>query len=83
MWMRTFAEGKCMGSAGEVLNACAVFYYDVNGSKKPNTIGRDIFAFVMAVDGVYPHLTNDCTKNSQGWGCSGYILKNSNMKYLH
>ena len=83
MWMRTFDAPKCTGSTDGVTHGCALFYYDVNGSKKPNTIGRDIFAFVMAIDGVYPNLQTDCNKDGQGWGCSSYILKNSNMNYLH
>ena len=81
--MRTFDAPKCSGTTDGVLDGCAVFYYDVNGSKKPNTIGRDIFAFVMAIDGVYPNLKTDCNIDGQGWGCASYILKNSNMKYLH
>ena len=36
----------------------------------------------MYVDGVYPDIKNDCNKNSNGWGCSGYIIKHGNMNYL-
>ena len=83
MFFRTSDEGKCSYREGGIDNACAVFFYDVNGDKKPNTVGRDVFAYIMDADGVYPDILDDCTKNSNGWGCSGYIIKHNNMKYLH
>ena len=86
MWFRTGAAGdagKCTVSNGGIDKACAIFWYDVNADKSPNTLGRDIFVYIVSVDGVYPNLNNDCTKNSTGWGCSSYIVKNSNMNYLH
>ena len=79
----TVYEGKCTHTERGVDNSCGVFYYDVNGDKKPNTIGRDIFAYFINPDGVYPPISNDCNKNNLGWGCAAYIIKNSNMKYLH
>lgn len=76
-------SGKCDSTRGGISNVCAVFSYDVNGSKKPNTIGKDIFQFMMAVDGIYPNTGNNCRKNSDGYGCSSYIIKHNNMNYLH
>jgi len=86
MWFRTGGgggAGKCSVAEQQVPNACAEFFYDVNGDKKPNTIGRDIFTYTMSIDGVYPYMENSCNKSSQGWGCSGYIIKHNNMNYLH
>jgi len=84
MWFRMAAGGKCsVTEEDQVPNVCAVFFYDVNGDKRPNAIGRDIFAYTMSADSVYPYMKNDCNKSSTGRGCSGYIIKNSNMKYLH
>ena len=82
MWFAVY-EGKCSSTMVGIENSCAVFYYDVNGDKKPNTIGRDIFCYIINPDGVYPPLSNDCGKNNLGWGCAAYIIKNGNMKYLH
>ena len=86
MWFRTGANssnGKCSAPNGGVENACAIFWYDTNGDKSPNTLGRDIFVYIVSSDGVYPDLDNNCAKNSTGWGCAAYIIKHGNMKYLH
>ena len=82
MWFRT-KEGKCTFTDGGVENACAVFFYDVNGDKEPNAEGRDIFLYVISSGGVYPYNTDDCYKNRTGYSCAAYILKNGNMNYLH
>ena len=82
MWSAVY-QGRCSTTMVGIENSCAVFYYDVNGDKKPNTIGRDIFAYIINPDGVYPPISNDCNKNNTGWGCAAYIIKNNNMNYLH
>ena len=82
MWFRT-STGKCVADEGGVSNVCAAFWHDVNGSKAPNTFGKDIFLYVMSSDGIFPNLNNDCRKTQAGPGCSGYIIKNNNMNYLH
>ena len=83
MWFRTNGSPPCSASDGNVENACALFWHDVNGDKSPNALGRDVFVYIMSIDGVYPHMGNNCSKNSTGWGCAAYIIKNSNMNYLH
>ena len=83
MWLRTASSGRCSITEGGIDNVCACFFYDVNGDKKPNTFGRDVFLYVLNPDGVYPNMTDNCNKHSAGWGCTAYIIKNSNMKYLH
>ena len=83
-WISTNSVGKCTDQSHPILSdVCAVFMYDVNGTKAPNAAGKDIFVYLMTADGVYPHLGNDCNKNSSGWGCSSYIIKHNNMNYLH
>jgi len=86
MWFRTGGDdktGKCSYSDSNLSNQCARFWYDVNGDKKPNAAGRDIFIYDINTDGVYPHTDSDCRKNSSGWGCTAYIIQHSNMNYLH
>ena len=83
IWFRTGESGKCATSQGGLQNICVLVGHDVNGAKKPNTVGKDIFVYHINVDGVFPALQNDCRKNSDGWGCATYIVKNSNMNYLH
>jgi len=86
MWFKT-AINKCSDSNGGLSNVCAEVWYDVNGTKKPNTLGRDIFLYHITPDGVYPYMSNgswvDCTLESEGWSCSSYIIKQGNMNYLH
>jgi len=81
--MFTTQGGKCSNQTHPIPNVCAVFMYDVNGDKKPNIVGKDLFFFLMDANAVYPHTGNDCRKTSSGWGCSGYIIKHNNMNYLH
>jgi len=85
MWLSKY-DGKCVfqqPSLSNIRDICASVGYDINGSKAPNTIGKDVFYYYINVDGVYPIDFNDCTKNGWGWGCSSYIIRKSNMKYLH
>ena len=81
MWFKS-AINKCADHNGNLTNVCAEVWYDVNGTKNPNTLGRDIFVYHITPDGVYPYLAS-CTLDTDGWGCSSYIIKNGNMKYLH
>ncbi len=65
---------------------------DVNGSKKPNKYGNDIFEFAIFNKGVQPYgfrednlytFEKDCTKTSEGHGCTSWVIFNENMDYLH
>ena len=83
MWFRMEDTGKCLTSASGINNVCSEFWYDVNGDKSPNTLGKDVFLYAINVDGVYPAINGDCNKSSDGFGCSGYIIQHNDMKYLH
>ena len=86
MWFSTGngdGVGKCSASQGPHTNVCAMFQYDVNGDKAPNKFGRDIFLYIFTKDAVYPYAINNCRKTDYGSGCAAYIVKNSNMNYLH
>lgn len=62
---------------------CGFFFVDVNGFKKPNTIGKDIYsAFLIENmilptgtqgDGYYP-TSESCTSSGEGQGCSAQYL---------
>jgi len=67
---------------------------DINGPKKPNQYGHDMFFFKIENStkerivprNAYEYLTkNDCKLNSnqQAVGCAWWVLKNGNMDYLH
>ena len=55
---------------------CKGLYYDVNGDKKPNEIGRDQFMFYLCS---FPEYANCNTCIS---GFSTYLYKNSDRDYL-
>lgn len=68
------------------------FVVDVNGDKKPNVIGRDIFWIVYTSGkGLKPFgapneeydYRNNCQLNSDGYGCAYYVLMFGNQNYLN
>ena len=83
MWVQG-SRGKdaCSDTDAGTTNVCGLIFYDVNSTKGPNTIGRDVFVFVVKSNEIVPVQVNDCNKNSNGWGCSNYIILNENMDYL-
>lgn len=50
--------------------ACAYVQVDVNGSKGPDKIGTDVFAFAIFSDGISPWGVNDYFSCPGGTGCS-------------
>ncbi len=65
-----------------IKNGCMHFEVDVNGPKKPNTMGIDIFGFTLTRNGIFPFGgcpgcdTSSCDKTSgNGWGCSAKLLR--------
>ena len=83
MWVLG-GSGKdaCSGTDAGTTNVCGLIFYDVNGTKGPNTWGRDVFYFAVKSNEIVPAQNNDCNKNSNGLGCANYILLHENMDYL-
>ena len=67
---------------------------DINGTKLPNILGTDIFIFYISDAGIAPqglpqetgsklsyNINTSCT--TEGLGCTAWIIKQKNMKYLH
>lgn len=62
---------------------CAAALFDMNGTKKPNKIGEDIFGLYLykgRIEAFGAELTNEeleetCSKNSGGMNCSEYYLR--------
>jgi hypothetical protein len=83
-------SGNC--NAGN-MGVCAAAIVDVNGSKPPNQIGKDIFHFLFTKDSViatgsqqstwYPFTTCAKESASSGWGCAAWVIYNENLDYLH
>ena len=67
-----------VAAGGTLCEKMADIYVDVNGSKKPNAFGRDIYLFYVGNDGkVFPYGSNDTAiyDSSPEWnttnGCQG------------
>jgi len=61
---------------------CAVISVDINGFKKPNKWGRDVYGIDLYREGIEPsgsrksfnELRKDCSRNGSGVYCSAYFL---------
>lgn len=71
---------------GNPKTLCGVFMVDVNGNKKPNMVGKDIFYYGVYLSGtVLPYGANEgdefieqnCTAGSSGTTCAAKITRNS------
>ena len=62
---------------------CARIMVDINGMKKPNTFGRDVFIFAINRNGLFPMGCNySCeAKTSNGYGCACRVLRENGMNY--
>lgn len=73
------------GFGNNVNMDCLIFWVDINADKLPNTIGRDIFAFVVTERGLQPaglDSTASCTPEGTGWGCVSKIIQDGwKIKY--
>lgn len=64
------------------LPKCAFINVDINGFKKPNTVGKDIFFMILTENKILPigsqgdtdHV-DDCRPDSIGWGCAAKYLQ--------
>lgn len=71
--------------------ACGQIIVDINGFKKPNQWGRDVFAFIVAKDRIIPRgwpegagvqsFQQHCL--NVGHSCAGWAIINENLDYLH
>jgi len=75
-----FASSDCTSTWHGIQN-CGAINVDVNGLKKPNTVGKDIFALHVRKDGIVPFGSLDdvftplgCSTSYEGWGCSADYL---------
>ncbi len=57
-------------------------YFDINGAKKPNTFGKDIFTVIFTEDGLIlpfkddkSRIDTDCSSSGKGYSCIYKYLK--------
>lgn len=66
-------------------NINLAFIVDINGTAKPNQIGRDIFWFYLDTNGkILPYGgddTSDCTATGKGYSCASKIITEGKMNY--
>ena len=72
-----------------------ITYYDTNGIKEPNQLGRDTFSIIIHEKGkIFPNgltltstsesFENTCkTGTGTGYGCAAWVVYKGNMDYLH
>lgn len=80
------------GTSKPLQNVCGEIIVDLNGENKPNIFGKDTYLFYVTSNGIVPSglnedFTNSFTKgcnliNSQGYGCTAWVLMNKNLDYL-
>ena len=83
-------NGTSISWSGFNSNERIDFFIDINGPKKPNTWGKDLFAISWFRDkGLYPLGSPsigidkyNCDKSGAGWGCAYHVLHYENMSYL-
>lgn len=71
------------------VNATMVFIVDINGLKRPNRVGRDIFVFALTNNGVVPagisNNSENCSKNISGFNsgidCAAKVLEEGDINY--
>lgn len=77
-------RSACDEVKGNMTNICGEVYFDVNGLKKPNTIGKDIFSVYVRSNSIIPRgsyldfqwVQISCVSTGQGFGCSNkYLLQ--------
>ena len=67
---------------------CATIWIDLNGKRKPNIVGKDIFLYEYYPDRVDPYgkgmsyntLKYDCSRTGTGLSCSEYYLMGGSLK---
>ncbi len=74
-------------------NACGEIWVDINGHKRPNVIGKDMFLFSYTKDKIVmyglstimkvPLKQTSCRKNGTGYECAAWVILKENQDYLH
>lgn len=59
-------------------------YYDVNGRRPPNVLGKDMFQFDLTEDGIYAYSDTEFRQRVlQGWYDSYWVVHHKNLDYLY
>lgn len=90
-WTASKGDNQCNyneGTPAYISNGCMHMEVDLNGIKKPNKTGVDIFGFTITKEGVYPFggcpgCSDDaCLPNAgSGWACTAKLLKEGKFSW--
>ena len=77
------------GLPNDIMRPFIIFGVDVNGNKRPNVIGYDIFFFALSQKGIIPfgigNNSQNCSKNiisnTSGYGCAYKVLQEKKINY--
>ncbi len=82
---------------GNVTGHCGEIWVDVNGHKKPNVVGKDVFLFIFTKNKLVPYKATDrassiyngplsktqCRFQEAGYDCANWVMTYENLDYLH
>ena len=79
--MSSNEDKNLFGVTRNTLSNFVLFLVDVNGDKKPNKLGRDIFLFLLTQDGIVPAGADvsandsDCKQGGAGYHCTARVIQ--------
>ena len=83
-WVSTYSD-SCSTTRYGTGNVCQEMVVDINGGKKPNMVGKDVFAFDLTPNGLVPAgcASNNCQTGTgtTGWNCTCRALRQGSVKY--
>ena len=69
-------------------SVCSKILVDINGSKGPNIVGRDVVGFMLMENGLYPEgcdsdycIPSNSGEQGHGWGCLCRVIRENAMNY--
>lgn len=80
---KTDNENRCNNKT-----PCATVWVDINGKKKPNIVGKDIYVYELYVDKAEPYgmgmdisdLKYDCSHRGTGMSCSAFYILGGDLQ---
>ena len=83
IWLGNVNTG-CSYETSGTSNICYLIHVDVNGKKGPNLLPKDVFAFAVKENGIFPVGCdyNGCKKTAAGWGCTCKAIRDNAINYL-
>lgn len=88
-------DANCNSTINQIASICGTIFVDINGTKKPNQGGVDLFPFWITKTRLVPigtqadnnYFASTCKNKltnatTSGYGCTAWVLYNENMDYM-